>query len=181
MTSPSVQVLRAQVADAEAFAAHYVRQMKEPGAEGGLCHPFSPDHLWSEEEQAQKFAALWSLPELSPHWHGTWILEDHGRIVGHLHLWTSGLATEAHRIKMGMGIEQAYRGQGYGRALLATAVLWARNRARLSWIDLQVFSSNQRAVQLYRRFGFEELGSVSDAFRYKGESITNILMSLRLD
>lgn len=173
-------ISRVQSQDLEDFSAHCVRQMKELTDDGGFAHPFSPDHIWNEEDFAEKLMLRWSLPEMSPNWEIAWKLVVDGKVVGHCSLKSHPLASAWHRVKLGMGIEEAYRGHGYGRALLATAVLWARTQSRLNWIDLEVFESNHRALRLYKRFGFEEQGIVPDAYRIKGESVSNVLMALRL-
>lgn len=166
--------------EVDAYARHCIRQLKELSSDGGYAHPFSPDHRWDEEEYAQNALVWMTLPELSPRWQIVWKLEVEGNIVGHCYLQIPATVSEWHRVKLGMGIEEKYRGFGYGRALLATAVLWVRSQSRLSWIDLEVFETNQRAVQLYKRFGFEELAIISDAYRIKGTSVTKVLMTLKI-
>ena len=48
------------------------------------------------------------------------------------------------------------RRQGHGRAILASALKWARSRgARTAW--LQVVATNAGAIALYREFGFHEV------------------------
>ena len=55
--------------------------------------------------------------------------------------------------------EASWRGQGYGRRVLLSALKWAQARgARTAW--LQVEAANEGAVRLYRAMGFEE------AYRY---------------
>lgn len=56
-----------------------------------------------------------------------------------------------------MGVRPAYRRRGVGRVLLHKAVKVARESGR-SWITLAVDASNEPALQLYRRCGFEETG-----------------------
>jgi GNAT superfamily N-acetyltransferase len=51
---------------------------------------------------------------------------------------------------------QKYRGKGHARALLLSALLWARrNGANTAW--LQVVANNTAATSLYRSIGFEEV------------------------
>lgn len=54
-------------------------------------------------------------------------------------------------------------GQGIGRALL-TALLEEARRRGVSAVFLEVRSDNPRAQELYRRFGFEEIGMRPDYY-----------------
>lgn len=174
------QISRALPEDIDRYVSHTLRQIREVDAKEGYNHPFSPDHIWDEDSFTEKILTKWSLSEHSLGWQIAWKLEHENKIVGHLCLTMPNLSSADHRINLSMGIEAPYRGAGYGRALLATGVLWAKAQARLLWIDLEVFETNMRAIQLYKRFGFEEHGVCIDAYRIKGESITNILMALKL-
>ena len=50
------------------------------------------------------------------------------------------------------------RGKGIGRALMTACLEWAEDNAQIAKIGLNVFTDNERAIDLYRRFGFEEEG-----------------------
>lgn len=50
-------------------------------------------------------------------------------------------------------VDEPYRGQGYGRALLAAAEEAARSHGA-SAIELNVFGGNAAAIALYRRAGY---------------------------
>ena len=80
---------------------------------------------------------------------------------------------------LGMGVERRWRGQGYGRALLAAAIAWAR-RAELAWLDLGVFAHNRRARALYASTGFVEVGITRDRFRVDDTTIDDVAMVLAL-
>ena len=80
-----------------------------------------------------------------------------------------------------MGIQRAFTGQGHGQRLIEVAVRWARDEAKLAWIDLGVFAHNLPARKLYRRMGFVEQGLHRDAFRLDaGLSVDDIQMTLEL-
>jgi RimJ/RimL family protein N-acetyltransferase len=64
-----------------------------------------------------------------------------------------------------------------GRALLDEAVAWAR-RHRVRKLHLEVFSSNTRAIALYRSFGFVEDGVNRRHHKVKGRYVDNIHMAL---
>ncbi len=54
-------------------------------------------------------------------------------------------------------VAPAWQGQGHGHDLL-DAVLAHGRRCRLGWLWLEVRCSNERALSLYRRRGFAEVG-----------------------
>lgn len=57
---------------------------------------------------------------------------------------------------LGMLVDERYRGRGVGAALMERLIDWARTRAITS-LSLLVFPHNERAIALYRKFGFEEI------------------------
>jgi ribosomal protein S18 acetylase RimI-like enzyme len=58
------------------------------------------------------------------------------------------------------------RGRGVGTALCAYAIAWARERGYAGMQFNAVAESNTRAVELYRRLGFEIVGTVPRAFAH---------------
>ena len=66
-------------------------------------------------------------------------------MVGHVELRGGGSRAEMHRATLGMGIQLAHTSQGHGRRLIDAAITWARDDAGLAWLDLGVFSANDRA------------------------------------
>ena len=62
-------------------------------------------------------------------------------------------AGRAHSGNLGMGILPGFRGQGLGARLLAATVADTFDKG-LARIQLEVFSTNTRAIELYRRAGF---------------------------
>ena len=85
--------------------------------------------------------------------HSTWVLRVGGDLIGFSVVMT--VIDEAHLLNI--GVCQRYQGQGYGARLLRHAMENARlNHA--SKLFLEVRPSNERAVELYRHFGFRQIG-----------------------
>ncbi len=74
-----------------------------------------------------------------------------------------------HNGRLGVGVLLAHRGQGIGRRLVSTAVDGARAFG-LARVELEVFSSNEPAIRLYRELGFEREGCRRLARRIRGGS-----------
>lgn len=80
-----------------------------------------------------------------------------GRVVGHLGAMRAPHPVSSHVASLGMGVRSDHRGRGVGAALLAEAIRWAR-WAGIEKLTLEVYPHNERALALYRRFGFVEEG-----------------------
>jgi len=79
-----------------------------------------------------------------------------------------------HVGRLGMGVKRDCRGQGIGRRLLEAALLRGFAR-RFERIELEVFSSNRTAVQLYESSGFLLEGKKRAARKLDG-SCDDLLM-----
>jgi ribosomal protein S18 acetylase RimI-like enzyme len=67
--------------------------------------------------------------------------------------WISGDTQDDGRVELGMGIIDGFRSQGIGSALMEAVLAWAGERT----VILRVFPHNERAIGLYRKFGFEHV------------------------
>ncbi len=65
--------------------------------------------------------------------------------------------TMAHVGSLGMGVIADYRGQGIGSKLLASVIQHAWDSG-LKRLELEVFTDNQAAINLYKKHGFIEEG-----------------------
>lgn len=177
--APSIRPAEAGERDADAYARHLVEHMAESGRDG--APHFAPTRSFSREEVGAAALSRWSKPLTEPLWGRAFLLWAEDKVAGHIELRGGRIQAEMHRATLGMGLCRAYTGQGYGRRLIDVAVSWAQQEPRLSWIDLGVFSANERARRLYRRMGFVEQGAREDAFRIDADvSVTDILMALDL-
>jgi ribosomal protein S18 acetylase RimI-like enzyme len=103
-----------------------------------------------------------------------------GEVVGWCDITAMSRAVFAHRGTLGMGVLEAYRGVGIGRALIE-ATLAAARVAGLSRIELEVLADNERAIALYRAVGFVVEGVKRDAYRVDGRSVDLVDMALLFD
>ena len=108
-----------------------------------------------------------------------WLAIDGEAVVG----WCDIVADERepcrHCGRLSMGVHPDYRGRGIGGRLLA-ATLAAAERRGLERIELQVLESNEIAIRLYKRFGFEQEGILRNARKLDGRYENKITMSLLL-
>jgi len=95
-----------------------------------------------------------------------------------LHPVTGSLRTR-HVAGLGMCVAPAWWGRGVGSELMRRLLEWADNWAGLLRIELGVFSDNERAISLYRNFGFE-LEGTQRAWALRDGVYTDSLMMARL-
>ena len=165
--------------DADGFARYLVEHMAESGR-GGSPHYALARRLdrFEVEEHARE---RWERTVGESGWARAFLLWAGDRVVGHVELKGGRITAEMHRATLGIGMRRALTGKGWGRRLMETAIGWAREDAKLTWIDLGVFSENAPARKLYRSLGFTEIGSREEAFRLdSGVVVTDILMALKL-
>jgi ribosomal protein S18 acetylase RimI-like enzyme len=84
------------------------------------------------------------------------VAADGSKIAGWCDI-TPGINGEVHVGHLGMGVLNAFRGQGIGQRLMEAAIAQARV-LHLEKIELQVFTANQPAMALYKKLGFVEEG-----------------------
>lgn len=88
-----------------------------------------------------------------------------GKLVGNAGL-TRFANRRAHCASVGMGVHDDYTGRGIGRTLLGEIIATADNWLNLRRLELTVNTDNEAALALYRSFGFDIEGTLSDyAFR----------------
>ncbi|MBA5686926.1 ribosomal protein S18-alanine N-acetyltransferase [Rugamonas apoptosis] len=83
-----------------------------------------------------------------------WVLRDAGgELLGYFLL--MAIVDEAHLLNVAVSAER--QGQGLGRFLLNQAVACARGLGMES-VLLEVRPSNTRALEIYQRYGFQQIG-----------------------
>lgn len=104
-----------------------------------------------------------------------------GAVIGRLSLARDAHPASAHVADLGLMVAKDVRGRGVGRALLATAVEWARGSG-IRKLELHVFPWNGPAIRLYERFGFEQEGYRRAHYRRSGDDadVDAILMAYRV-
>ncbi|CAN7433991.1 ribosomal protein S18-alanine N-acetyltransferase [Pseudoduganella sp. LjRoot289] len=83
-----------------------------------------------------------------------WVLRDQAaRLLGYFLVMP--MVDEAHLLNVAVALE--WQGQGLGRFLLNQSVACSRGLGLESML-LEVRPSNERALELYQRYGFEQIG-----------------------
>lgn len=97
------------------------------------------------------------------------------QVVGWADIVPSDIPECVHRGALGMGVIASHRGAGLGRRLLEACLSHAP-RSGIEKVELTVFTSNTRAIALYRRVGFTDIGVIRDYRRLDGETYDALMM-----
>jgi putative acetyltransferase len=80
-------------------------------------------------------------------------------VVGVIGLHVSSRPRVNHRGEIGMMVRDDWHGKGVGTAMMRAVIDLADKWLNLARIELTVFTDNQSAIALYRKFGFEIEGT----------------------
>jgi putative acetyltransferase len=101
-------------------------------------------------------------------------------LVGQLNLETfPNRPRRRHAGTIGMSVRDDCQGQGVGTALLQAAVELADMWFNLQRIELEVFTDNEPAVRLYRKFGFVVEGTLV-RYAYRAGEFVDVYAMARL-
>lgn len=148
MSTTDLIIRRATTRDAAEFA----RSMGDSAVYPGLMQlPFPSDEMW------QARLADNNSPAKSNDLH--LVAERDGRLCGSAGLHMTPVLRRRHVGHLGISVSAESHGQGVGTALMAALCDYADQWAQILRIELTVFADNERAVGLYRKFGFVHEGT----------------------
>jgi len=104
------------------------------------------------------------------------VAEYQGQLIGNIDLNGNRRRKLFHTGMVGMGILEAWRGKGVGKALLAAVIDWGIANQHLKILWLAVYASNQAGKALYQKLGFREVGKLENFFREQDEYIDKLMM-----
>ncbi|HVK56986.1 MAG TPA: GNAT family N-acetyltransferase [Burkholderiales bacterium] len=125
--------------DFEAIRAIYACPLAMAGT---LQLPMPTAELWRRNliEQPPSTRAFLIFAEAEP--------------VGHLGIWPIQRVRRAHAATMGMAVRDNWRNRGVGAALLKEAISQSDNWLNIIRLELSVYTDNEAAIHLYKKFGF---------------------------
>jgi RimJ/RimL family protein N-acetyltransferase len=80
-----------------------------------------------------------------------------------------------HILQVGLHLREPFRGLGIGPHLLDYCIEWARDRG-FKKLEANIFTTNQRSLNLFKKAGFSEEGVRKNRIRVGGEFISEVLM-----
>lgn len=74
-----------------------------------------------------------------------------------------------HRASFGIAIIERFWGQGIGKKMMQACIQWCVLQD-VEQMELEVVSTNERAIALYRNFGFEIYGTKEKSLKYANDT-----------
>lgn len=112
-----------------------------------------------------------------------WGANDHvlvavldGRVAGYAGLHVRD-GKRRHSAWLGIAVHDELAGRGAGRALMQALLDLADNWIGLLRVDLEASADNERAIAMYRRFGFVDEGRQKKAYFCDGAYVDSVLMA----
>ncbi|MES5893881.1 MULTISPECIES: GNAT family N-acetyltransferase [Bacillus cereus group] len=104
------------------------------------------------------------------------VVEVHNRIVGFSRCEGSDLKRLSHKVEFGVCILKEFWGYGIGKSLLQQSINWA-DKNEVKKVSLQVLETNEKAIQLYEKLGFEVEGVLKNDKRLSdGKYYNTVIM-----
>lgn len=97
-------------------------------------------------------------------------------VIGVAGITVGGNQRKRHMAHLGMMIHKEYQNQGVGTKLLETLIDLADHWLMLIRLELTVFVDNERAIHLYKKFGFVEEGIIKKGAIRNGEYVDELMM-----
>jgi len=92
----------------------------------------------------------------------------------------AGRTRIAHVGGIAISIKRAYWHLGIGNIAMQAMIVFARSTNFLRTLSLEVREGNERAIALYKRYGFVEIGRHKAKINVRGTYYDEILMDLDL-
>lgn len=122
----------------------------------GDTYTFDPDMTRAEA------LSIWMSPQA---W--TYVATDHGRVVGTYFMRRNQPGLGDHVVNAGYMVKGEAQGKGIGRAMCEHSLTEARALGFLAMQYNIVVSTNTSAVSLWKKMGFEIVGTLPRAFRHR--------------
>lgn len=107
------------------------------------------------------------------------VAEIENEVVGIIDFANGHRRRIAHTGELGMSVVKQLRGQGIGEALLSSLLTWAKENPTIEKVNLLVHATNERAISLYRKLGFQEEGRRKKDLKLgPNEYVDSVLMGI---
>lgn len=105
------------------------------------------------------------------------VAEIDGRVVGQLRCTGYRRREFRHVASLDIAIHRDFRGQGIGTLLMKETVNWAVSTGSIKRLELSVYTSNEVALRLYKKTGFEVEGLRKKGLCHRGKYVDYFTMA----
>jgi RimJ/RimL family protein N-acetyltransferase len=106
--------------------------------------------------------------------------EYENQLIGNIDVTGSQRKQMKHTGMIGMGMLEEWRNSGLGTLLMENAIAWSKQNALLELLWLQVYTTNNVALHLYKKMGFFENGTIKNYFKHETDYFDVMTMSLEV-
>jgi len=104
-----------------------------------------------------------------------------GKIIGLLHCRGGRRQAARHSASFGITVHADWRDKGVGSALVQRLIDWGRQNPVIKRLELEVFTTNARAIHVYEKYGFQIEGRKRRAYCKDGAYEDAYIMALLLE
>lgn len=166
----NIIIRHARIEDAHAIAEAERQIAQEPGF---FC---------SEPSELTDANVANTILSFSKHGKGVYFVAEHeGILIGHAFLEPFPLKALSHVADLNIAVNLGWQGRGIGKKLLEQIIEWAKHSFTIEKIQLNVRASNNAAICLYKKMGFQEEGRLKNRLKLKKGYIDDIIMGLDLN
>jgi ribosomal protein S18 acetylase RimI-like enzyme len=147
------------------------------------------DAVWSILDPILRAGDVYALPsdlsreEALAYWfsagHEVFVAESHGVVAGTYYLRANQRGGGSHVANCGYATAESSRGRGVAAAMCAHSLERARDRGFRAMQFNFVVSSNEGAVRLWQRHGFQIVGTLPKAFLHPALGYTDAFVMYR--
>lgn len=104
------------------------------------------------------------------------VSEVNDQLAGTLSVTQARLKKQAHVAEFGIVILRAFWNMGIARRMMTVMEHWVEEHPLIRYLHLSVLSTNEKAIHLYRNFGFREEGLKQRTVRARDGFYQDILL-----
>ena len=102
-----------------------------------------------------------------------------GKLAGNCQISFNTKIKIRHRAGIGIALLKEYWGLGIGSVMFSELIKAAENYGEVSQLELEVIEGNEKAIALYKKFGFETVSENPDAIRLKDGTMLKELFMVK--
>lgn len=108
------------------------------------------------------------------------LAEVNGKLAGSITVNQQPFRKQAHIGIMGIVVSRAYWNFGIGRRLMTAMIRWAEQHPEITLIQFAAIAHNDKAIHLYRNFGFQEYGRIPDNMKLADGTFAPVILMQKL-
>lgn len=140
-----------------------------------------PGFLCSTPEELDPEQFKLTIEKLQNEKQGVYLVaEEQEKIAGHGYLLKLPLKNLSHVAQLTIALHPTWQGKGVGMQLMEALINWAEKDPSVEKIELNVRATNERAIRLYKKWGFRLEGFLTQRLKVNARYIDDLVMGLHL-